>query len=322
MKITEFERDKFGRIIIIEDQHNIEHIPNDCDRIKFYFGDETRYFFKAENEVTDAFSEVFASAIAQKVGLNTVKYYPAVFVDYTGFEFEGVVCEDYTQNNTSLRLKSKYLFSICNVKNKNTIENHIYMLGKAVDVLQSQSKAPIIVDLRRVKNELYNLLAFDTLTLQRDRGLRNIEYLLVNKGVCWQLELAPIFDNSMMMHFGILRAEQDLIDCVKKNEPLPKDYLYRREFLFGTNQGSRFCDIVSVLQNQYIINPQMRNLLDNFAKLDIDEVYKQILIENSNYSTEEINLDIVKAVLKNTVSNVRKEYCNKRNNVEFEKLFS
>ena len=299
MNINNLKRDKNGRFVIDEKLDNVEYLPTGNNSIKFFFGDNKRYFGKCDSFVSTSDYEIFASYLAEHIGLNAVKYYPSVFkVD--GAEFNGVICEDFTQNNKHAKIKSSWFYKDSNLPN--TIENQLMQIESyAYNLSKDQSKS-YIFDKRKAQNELLKLLIFDFCLLQADRAPRNIEYLIKQNGENFEIELAPIFDNSAILCQENSVAKKKVIECLQNNNPLPENIFDNKTYLLGINNKMDIKGIAKEIKRLQLFNPYVKTMLTKLKNIDFEAVKDKIKQENPNYKLPDGICEMTKGIINQTLS--------------------
>lgn len=310
------KRNQDGYLVIDEKSVEPKFVQSDKRVWLFFENDGKRYFFKGENFVTNADYEILAGYIADAVGIDAVKYFPAVFVDKGGNKIRGVACEDYTKGGQNLKLNGQALVSYCQAQG-NTIENQIEGLENFLIDAQAKFKGKIIYNKRKIQNSLFKMLIFDTFTLNTDRAPRNIEYLLkkVDQNV-WEVSLAPIYDNSQIFGSESFEKRISIVNSIDNDAPLPQKVLKNTKLLFGTEDCTDFESVAKIISKQAMFNPYLKIVTENFKKLDLDELYNQITKENPGYKITGDTIKIAKKVLDGTIKE-NALFKRKRFNFEF-----
>lgn len=298
----EFKRDKNGYIKIVEGEITPQYSSD--FRTWFYFEkDGERYFFKGSNQVTNVEYEVLAGYIANQVGLNAVKYFPAVFVDKNGDILSGVVSKDFTNDGQCIRFNSNATQIFSKITDSpNTIENQMAQLEIFVKGMQQKYTGDIIFDKRKIQNELFKMLIFDTFMLNTDRARRNIEFLAKKvANNTYNIELAPIFDNSQIFATQSLKNSMQILDCIENKKPVPKEIFEKTDFLLGLNQCMDFDSLTKKISQTSMLNPYIKFVIEKFKNLDIQAVANKIKSENPNFEICETTLQIASAILDGTI---------------------
>lgn len=298
------ETNKNGYVVI--KNTDVDFCKSD-GRIWFFFEqDGKRYFFKDENKVTNLDHEILAGYIAEHVGINAVKYLPAVFVDKDGNQICGVISEDYTNNGKILKVNSQSLQKYSDSK-QNTIENQMLQLENFLLDAKTKFKGEILFDKRKIQNSLAKMMIFDTFLLNSDRARRNIEYLLrkVDRNT-WEVDLAPIFDNSQIFGIEKLDSRMEIVDCIETKRPLPQSILKNAKFEFGTNECMDFDGLCEKISKYSSLNPYLKITVDKFKNLDLEKIYKQIKSEIPNFDISKQTFLIANKIVDGTVKQNQK----------------
>jgi len=295
------KRNQDGYLVIDEKTVEPKFVQSDKRVWMFFENDGKRYFFKGENFVTNTDYEILAGYIAGAVGIDAVKYFPAVFVDKDGNKIRGVMCEDYTNGGQNLKINGQTVLSYCQSQG-NTVENQIEGLENFLTCAQAGFKGQILYNRRKIQNSLYKTLIFDVFTLNTDRAPRNVEYLLkkVDKNV-WEVSLAPMYDNSQIFGTDSFEKTASVLDSIENNTPLPKKVMQETNLLLGIGDCTDFESVAKKISQQSAFNPFLKMVTENFKKLDLVELYSQITKENSGYQISSETLNIAKKVLDGTV---------------------
>ena len=238
--------------------------------VMFYF-DNNQYFFKEDNGFGSLVeTELLASKIGQKLGVDTVEVKPAVFcAPSVDREIVGVFAKNFHKDDVAVNFNNEIREFL--------VKNNYDSVVKAVKKYINDTKIKQDIDIKlepKFYQKLLDMIFFDFVTLQADRHEGNYEFLLKKVGNCWQLGLAPIFDNSWI--FGIQEVNRTYVQ--KSNI---QDYIKGvHRYIFGFKQCQKYENIKNDILYLCRHSDRYRMLAKRVLDIDVLECIDELENEN------------------------------------------
>lgn len=310
-------KSRSGEVLIVDGYgFNI----TDTDDFYRWVDESPRTIFKEKNMFNNSVEgELLYSYMAKNIGLNAVTVRPALYFngqdDYQGAScVEGVIVEDFVEN----RVKTMEILS-SEFQNIKSSKSSIFLQLQGLKNLSSELKEKYLncyINYAKIKKSLQKMFLLDFFTYQVDRHCANIAYTItLNKGKV-SVELAKIFDNSMIFYLSNMNEfytlERMLLEGNEKNFYKNADNVYKTYFVDENpdeldEQISQSKYLTKKIANLILHDKNYQNIYNNIKKLNLNEVISQIQQEIDGYKFPEEKLNIVKMLFSHRINKVEKQ---------------
>ncbi len=239
-------------------------------------------------------NELVCCILAKQVGINCAKYQPAHINDN-----KGLISYNILNKNEKL------------VNGETILNKGFYKeptLFNFAEALEYYEKAGYVVNKKEIISDLYKIIVFDALTMQTDRNIFNINFIIDKQA---NLKVAPLIDNEFAFFGEFFYPDSETYQITK--EDLLSQYAVDGKYLTIEKSGifKKF-DYLDNLKDIVIMakkNRTMKNIFCNIIEnLNIEDAVNELIKQGISVDDEykmfmkkiiDINTDLFKDISKN-----------------------